>query len=106
MIAEPCPRDTAPCVGLAAGHRRQDRPGGHDDRHAGRSRDRARRCISGDGTAAVSVIDDDPSALITFGIKPTHPETGYGYIERGPLLETRDGIAGASRRSVSRKARP
>ena len=30
--------------------------------------------------------------LITFGIKPTHPETGYGYIERGPLLETRDGI--------------
>ena len=42
--------------------------------------------------AAVSVIDDDPTALVTFGIKPTHPETGYGYIERGPLLETRDGI--------------
>ena len=43
--------------------------------------------------AAVSVIDDDPSVLITFGIKPTHPETGYyGYIERGPLLESRDGI--------------
>ena len=42
--------------------------------------------------AAVSVIDDDPTALVTFGIKPTHPETGYGYIERGPLLETRGGI--------------
>ena len=37
--------------------------------------------------AAVSVIDQDPAALVTFGIKPTHPETGYGYIERGPLLE-------------------
>ena len=33
--------------------------------------------------AAVSVVDQDPSALVTFGIKPTHPETGYGYIERG-----------------------
>ena len=42
--------------------------------------------------AAVAVIDDDPDALVTFGIKPTHPETGYGYIERGALLETRDGI--------------
>jgi mannose-1-phosphate guanylyltransferase len=42
--------------------------------------------------ASVAVIDDDPSALITFGIKPTHPETGYGYIERGPLLEERKGI--------------
>ena len=43
-------------------------------------------------SAAVSVVDDDPAALVTFGIKPTHPETGYGYIERGPLLETRGGI--------------
>jgi mannose-1-phosphate guanylyltransferase len=42
--------------------------------------------------AAVSVVDLDPSALVTFGIKPTHPETGYGYIERGTLLENRDGI--------------
>ena len=38
--------------------------------------------------AAVSVIEDDPTTLVTFGIKPTRPETGYGYIERGELLET------------------
>jgi mannose-1-phosphate guanylyltransferase/mannose-6-phosphate isomerase len=25
-------------------------------------------------------------ALVTFGIKPTRPETGYGYIRRGPAL--------------------
>jgi mannose-1-phosphate guanylyltransferase len=42
--------------------------------------------------AAVSVVDQDPGALVTFGITPTHAETGYGYIERGPLLETRGGI--------------
>jgi mannose-1-phosphate guanylyltransferase/mannose-6-phosphate isomerase len=26
-------------------------------------------------------------ALVTFGIKPTRPETGYGYIRRGPPLD-------------------
>jgi mannose-1-phosphate guanylyltransferase len=41
--------------------------------------------------AAVSVIDQDPASLVTFGIKPTHPETGYGYIERGQLLEKTSG---------------
>lgn len=30
--------------------------------------------------------------LVTFGVTPTHPETGYGYISPGPGLE---GIAGA-----------
>lgn len=30
--------------------------------------------------------------LVTFGVTPTHPETGYGYISPGPRLE---GVAGA-----------
>ena len=42
--------------------------------------------------AAVSVIEADPTTLVTFGIKPTRPETGYGYIERGERLDMRDGI--------------
>ena len=25
--------------------------------------------------------------LVTFGIRPNAPETGYGYIERGPALD-------------------
>ncbi len=92
VIAEPCPRDTAPCVGLAAAivHERDPSatmivmPADHVIEPADAFRATVR--------AAVAVIEDDPSALVTFGIKPTHPETGYGYIERGPLLETRDGI--------------
>ena len=28
-------------------------------------------------------------AIVTFGITPTHPETGYGYIERGPGTSVR-----------------
>lgn len=30
--------------------------------------------------------------LVTFGIQPTHPETGYGYIERGPALVDIDAV--------------
>ncbi len=31
-------------------------------------------------------------ALVTFGIKPTRPETGYGYISGGDRLGTREGV--------------
>ena len=30
-------------------------------------------------------------ALVTFGVTPTHPETGFGYIECGDVLVPRDG---------------
>jgi len=33
----------------------------------------------------LSAVNDD--TLVTFGIKPTRPETGYGYIEIGEKLE-------------------
>jgi mannose-1-phosphate guanylyltransferase/mannose-6-phosphate isomerase len=33
-------------------------------------------------------------SIVTFGIRPTHPETGYGYIE---VSEQRDGVAAVSR---------
>jgi mannose-1-phosphate guanylyltransferase len=41
----------------------------------------------------VRVIDEDPTAFVTFGIRPTRPETGYGYIERGESLGSPGGIA-------------
>jgi mannose-1-phosphate guanylyltransferase/mannose-6-phosphate isomerase len=36
-------------------------------------------------------------ALVTFGIEPTGPETGYGYIRRGPVMEGFDGCYGVDR---------
>ena len=33
-------------------------------------------------------IDRDKEILVTFGIKPTRPETGYGYIETGKRLSS------------------
>jgi mannose-1-phosphate guanylyltransferase len=92
VIAEPCPRDTAPCVGLAAGIVRQRDPAGTmvvmPADHVIEPAEAFRATV----LAAVSVVEDDPTALVTFGIKPTHPETGYGYIERGALVEMRHGI--------------
>ena len=61
VVAEPCPRDTAACVGAGGQARGPVRPRGDDDRHAGRPRDRARRARSGKTVrAAVAVIDADP----------------------------------------------
>ena len=92
VIAEPCPRDTAPCVGLAAGIVVKKDPAATMIVMPADHVIEPAEAFLATVRAAVAVIDDDPTALITFGIKPTHPETGYGYIERGPLLETRDGI--------------
>ena len=38
-------------------------------------------------------------ALVTFGVTPTHPETGFGYIECGDVLVPRDGSTPAAYRA-------
>jgi mannose-1-phosphate guanylyltransferase len=91
VIAEPAPRDTAPCVGLAAGIILKRGPLATMIVMPADHVIEPPEAFHATVRAAVSVVDDDPGALVTFGIKPTHPETGYGYIERGPLLETRGG---------------
>ena len=82
-MAEPCPRDTAPCVGLAAAIVARTDPDGTmivmPADHVIQPPETFRKTVR----AAVAVIDADPTAFVTFGIKPTRPETGYGYIERG-----------------------
>ncbi|MBA0931997.1 mannose-1-phosphate guanylyltransferase/mannose-6-phosphate isomerase, partial [Escherichia coli] len=37
-----------------------------------------------------SIILSDKGNLVTYGIVPTKPETGYGYILRGDLLSSTD----------------
>jgi len=92
VVAEPCPRDTAPCVGLAAAIVAGKDPVGTmivmPADHVIEPVEAFRATVR----AAVAVIEDDPTTLATFGIAPDRPETGYGYIELGPLLERRDGI--------------
>jgi mannose-1-phosphate guanylyltransferase len=92
IVAEPCPRDTAPCVGLAAWHVRKTDPDGTMIVMAADHVIEPAVSFRASVRAAVSVIEDDPSTLITFGIKPTRAETGYGYIERGEPLGEPGGI--------------
>jgi len=92
IVAEPCPRDTAPCVGLAAAIIAKRDPEGimvvMAADHVIRPKESFRKSVN----AAVSLIEADPSTFVTFGVKPTRPETGYGYIERGESLGTPQGI--------------
>ena len=87
IVGEPCGRDTAACIGLGAALiARHDpdavmivMPADHViEPVAGVSPRRPRR--RADGARSI------PRALVTFGIPPTFPATGYGYIHRGAEL--------------------
>src|SRR5690606_9709755 len=45
---------------------------------------------------AAGLVADDPSRLVLFGVPPTFPAVGYGYIERGAALEGTDGAYGVA----------
>ena len=85
FIVEPVARNTLPCIAVAA-----------------------RRCLTWDPNAILAVLPSDhfvadPSAfreildaaashassgeIVTLGVTPTHPETGYGYIRFGEFEE-------------------
>jgi mannose-1-phosphate guanylyltransferase len=42
---------------------------------------------------AFTVVEEDPSALVTFGVVPTVPHTGYGYLRRGETLPTHPSVS-------------
>ncbi|HEY7153032.1 MAG TPA: mannose-1-phosphate guanylyltransferase, partial [Gemmataceae bacterium] len=93
IVGEPCGRDTAPCIGLGAAliARRDPEavmlvtPADHVIEPV-REFERAAQ-------AAVAMAEEHPSALVTFGIPPTFPSTGYGYIHRGAEVGQRQGVS-------------
>jgi mannose-1-phosphate guanylyltransferase/mannose-6-phosphate isomerase len=92
FLLEPAGRNTAPAIVLAA----LDIAARHGE-HAQLLvlpadhliRDSA--AFSLDVQAASQLAAD--GYLVTFGIRPTHPETGFGYIQGGALIEGREGRA-------------
>jgi mannose-1-phosphate guanylyltransferase len=87
ILDEPIGRNTAPCIGLAALHIRRISPEAvmivlPADHIIGNDEEFLRILDVAVATAAES------GSLLTIGIQPTHPETGYGYIqvftEKGP----------------------
>jgi len=93
VVGEPVGKNTAPAVALAAWWLRNAGddavvavlPSDHRVEPAERFRDELR-------AAAETAIARE--AIITFGVPPTRPETGYGYIETGEAVSGIGGISG------------
>lgn len=86
-LLEPTGRNTAPAIAAAA--LQIARTHGDDALMLVLSADHLiqdQREFAAAVNAARQLAADD--WLVTFGIKPTHAETGYGYIEAGPALGT------------------
>ena len=90
LLIEPCRRNTAPCIGLAATVIRQRDPAAVmaalPADHFIADGAGFRRAIE----AAARVAADD--FLVTLGITPSQPHTGYGYIQRGAPLSQVGGL--------------
>jgi len=87
ILIEPVGRNTAPCIGLAAIHIRKKSP------------DAVMFVLPSDHLIAdtksflaslttAREIAKRGDCLVTIGIKPEWPETGYGYMERGRIADT------------------
>ncbi len=94
ILVEPCGRNTAPCVGLAA------------VRLAARDPDATMLVLPADHAIqttpqfqagmqrAAELVESDPERLVLFGVKPSFPATGYGYIERAAALAGETSVFG------------
>ena len=92
IILEPVGRNTAPAVAVAALRAMQDAGEGGDalllvlpSDHVIRDQGAFHAAITVGRTAA------EAGRLVTFGITPTAPETGYGYIQAGDPLADAEG---------------
>ena len=92
VIGEPAPRDTAPCVGLAATIVAQRDPDGTMIVLSADHRIEPAETFRTAVRAAVSEVERDPKTFVTFGVRPTRPETGYGYIEQAEKLGEPEGV--------------
>src|ERR1044071_6814201 len=54
---------------------------------------------------AFDLVAEDPSALVTFGIVPTHGHTGLGYVHRGEPITVK-GKSGAAYRVLGFTEKP
>lgn len=87
IVLEPLRRDSGPAIAVAAELARAADP------------DAVLLVLAADhlvtdaqafaSTAAAGLAAAEAGALVTFGIRPTHPATGYGYIRPGDLMDGR-----------------
>ena len=92
VIGEPIGRDTAPCIGLAAAILHRMDPNSKMMVLAADHVIRTHAQFHAAVRAADQFLDEHPQSLITFGIVPTRPATGYGYLRKGPLQSDRNSV--------------
>jgi mannose-1-phosphate guanylyltransferase/mannose-6-phosphate isomerase len=96
VMLEPVGRNTAPAVAIAA-LRAQSENAGTDPILLVLPADHVIADVAGFRAAILQVAPQaEAGRLITFGIVPTAPETGYGYIKAGLLLDD-SGVCGVDR---------
>jgi mannose-1-phosphate guanylyltransferase len=92
VVGEPVGRDTAACIGLGAALIANTDPDATimvmPADHVIEPVEEFRRAAH----AAEQFANEFPDKLLTFGIPPTYPSTGYGYIRRGESVATRQGV--------------
>ncbi|MEX2168834.1 MAG: mannose-1-phosphate guanylyltransferase [Pirellulales bacterium] len=86
VVGEPCKRDTAPCIGLAALLVSRNDPAATmavmPADHVIESDEQFRTAIE----QAARMAEASPNRIVTFGIAPTYPAEIFGYIQRGEKL--------------------
>ncbi|KQT89371.1 mannose-1-phosphate guanylyltransferase [Marmoricola sp. Leaf446] len=85
VLAEPSPRDSMAAIGWAAALLEREDPdallGSFAADHVIWEEDAFRRCVEEAAEVA------DTGLLVTIGIEPTEPATGFGYVRGGAALE-------------------
>lgn len=94
LVGEPAKRDTAPCIGLAAALVAAKDPDAimavmPSDHVIGTDKQFCDSIAAGE-----ALVKDDPTRIVTFGIKPSYPAESFGYIQRGKPIA--DGASDAT----------
>lgn len=93
IVGEPCKRDTAPCIGLAAllvSRKDADAtmlvmPADHVIRSVNQFQSALKQ--------AAEIVDRRRVEIVTFGIQPTYAAETFGYIQRGAAVDVRGDAA-------------
>ena len=90
ILVEPCGRNTAPCIGLAAIQMLATDADAvmlvTPADHVIRPTEAFHQAVE----QAMDMISEDQSSLVLFGVEPEYPSTGFGYIHRGQRVSTKD----------------
>ena len=94
VIEEPCARNTAPAIALAAHYLQDSRPGSLMWVMPSDHMIRDVACLA--VAARVAADAARKGFMATFGVTPTAPHTGYGYIRSGDAVDGLNGVVSVS----------